>query len=780
MFSSSNLGKSLTKLIENKSLDSHTNKPHFFRLIDPADAVALEKLIEENPSVQVTDAIEAEIEELLKCMNPLLGMMGPEAMHAAKMQKIGDSDLMQYGVWVYYPWSNKLVHLLDEVEFAIVRTNRNKHKITVAEQELLSKKKIGVMGLSVGQSVSLTLAMERGFGELRIADFDSLDLSNLNRIRTGVHNLGVAKTTLVAREIAEIDPFLKVVCYPKGITAENINDFLTEGGHLDLLIDECDSFDIKINARKIAKSLGIPVLMEGSDRGTIDIERFDLEPERPVLHGMIDHLDMEKISTLKTLDEKIPYITAVTGAETLSPRMKGSAMEIMATISTWPQLASAVTFGGGVTADLSRKILLNLLKVSGRFFIDLDELIKDTDNTPPHMEDVNSTFESLNLKDITQAIQLAKLPSHSENIGLSEAQLNQIIEAGSKAPSGGNNQPWHFHYENNGLYVFLNKSVAGAFLDPDYQSSYLSIGAAIENIKQKAYELGFLTDVQYALNNQSNLLALLQFEEKATSISTTTSSWDLNLAQFIDQRHTNRKIAPRKEISLDTLTALSDAYPNLNLKWVQDPEQIKILSGISGQADLFRLYIPEAYKDFIHKEMRWTPEEVLETEDGIGVHTLDLSNNDLIGMRLMKDRRAIDFLRQIKGGNGLKRLAFQQFMSASAIGLITVNNIQDIPTLLDTGQGIENLWLKLTSMNYQFHPLNVPLLFFYKHNVEKKLVLPEENKAILNHLENTFNSIFKLENGEKALFMFRIFEASPSPERTIRKQQTKIHSRGRA
>ncbi|MGB1031398.1 MAG: ThiF family adenylyltransferase, partial [Flavobacteriales bacterium] len=112
-----------------------------------------------------------------------------------------------YGVWVYYPWLRKLVHLLDEKEFVECRTNRNKYKITAEEQEVLSKKVVGVVGLSVGQSVSLTMAMERSFGELRIADFDDLELTNLNRIRTGVHNLGLPKTTIVAREIAEIDPF---------------------------------------------------------------------------------------------------------------------------------------------------------------------------------------------------------------------------------------------------------------------------------------------------------------------------------------------------------------------------------------------------------------------------------------------------------------------------------------------------------------------------------------------------------------------------------------------
>ncbi len=113
---------------------------------------------------------------------------------------------------------------------SLVRTDRNRNKITSDEQALLATKKVGVIGLSVGQSVSLALTQERSFGELRLADYDTLDLSNLNRIRSGVHQLGLKKVVNVAREIAEIDPFLKVTCFPEGITTDNIERFLTEGG----------------------------------------------------------------------------------------------------------------------------------------------------------------------------------------------------------------------------------------------------------------------------------------------------------------------------------------------------------------------------------------------------------------------------------------------------------------------------------------------------------------------------------------------------------------------
>ena len=60
------------------------------------------------------------------------------------------------------------------------------------------------------------MAMERNCGLLKIADFDILELSNLNRIRSSVDCIGQKKTTLVAREIAEIDPFLQVEIFEEG------------------------------------------------------------------------------------------------------------------------------------------------------------------------------------------------------------------------------------------------------------------------------------------------------------------------------------------------------------------------------------------------------------------------------------------------------------------------------------------------------------------------------------------------------------------------------------
>lgn len=362
----------LEGLLINNGEQSAAYRPQFFRL--PGQTQELAGLLKTTPKVRVHDQILAQLKELMKSLNPAIRFT-PDSLQEAIAKHLGNKPLSEYGVWVYYPWSQTLVHLLDQEEFALVRTDRNRNKITREEQVVLGTKKIGVIGLSVGQSVSLTMALERTFGEIRLADFDTLDLSNLNRIRSGTHNLGQNKAVITAREIAEIDPFLHVVCFTDGLTVENMDSFFTDGGTLDLLVEECDSVDIKILARQKAKALGIPVVMDTSDRGCLDIERFDLEPHRPILHGRLDHLDQDMGAQDLSPEQRMLYATAIADPDSLSPRMKISLPEIGHTISTWPQLGSSVVLGGAIATDAVRRICLDQFQHSGRWHVDLEELI---------------------------------------------------------------------------------------------------------------------------------------------------------------------------------------------------------------------------------------------------------------------------------------------------------------------------------------------------------------------------------------------------------------------
>ena len=92
--------------------------------------------------------------------------------------------------WIYYPWRRAVVRLLGPRSFGMLRLDRNRNKLTRAEQARQRRLRIGVVGLSAGHSIAHVLAMEGLAGELRLADFDTVELSNLNRIPGSVLDLG--------------------------------------------------------------------------------------------------------------------------------------------------------------------------------------------------------------------------------------------------------------------------------------------------------------------------------------------------------------------------------------------------------------------------------------------------------------------------------------------------------------------------------------------------------------------------------------------------------------
>ena len=356
-------------------------RPLFFRTFETAQRAEYDDFIKKNQPI-VIDRYESQLFELVKVQNPAL-RQDPVALEKKLKYRKEVKPSNEDGVWVFYPWSNTMVHLLDEEEFVQVRTNRNLYKIEPDEQLRLRKACIGIIGLSVGQSIALTLAMERTCGTIRLADFDEIELSNMNRIRCGVQDMGVNKAIVAARQIAELDPFLHVECFVDGLTPDNMDSFFEgKGAPLDILVEECDGIDMKIISRIKAKSLGIPVVMDTNDKGMLDIERFDLEPDRPILHGKVPELEALELNALHqrlntlTLEEKVMYLTKIIGFENISEAMLRSLPEMNKRIIGWPQLASAVALGGAMVTDTCRKIITGKKLDSGRIFVDFDQIIQ--------------------------------------------------------------------------------------------------------------------------------------------------------------------------------------------------------------------------------------------------------------------------------------------------------------------------------------------------------------------------------------------------------------------
>lgn len=769
--------RSLNSLIEESSRKKLLYRPLVYRLSNHEDRRAFQTLLREEPKIEVFDELEGQLQELVKSINPKIQFKTEAGLLDKKVKEhMGNTAPEQYGVWVYYPWSSRVLHILDEDEFIEARTNRNRYKITAQEQKILSAKKVGVMGLSVGQSVSVTMAMERGFGEIRLADFDVLELTNYNRIRTGLHNMGINKAISTAREIAEIDPFLKVVCFTDGITENNIHNFLTDGGNLDLLVDECDGLDIKILARTEAKKLKIPVIMEASDRSAIDVERFDLEPERPILHGWLEHLDISKVKEAKTNEEKIPYLLAMLKMDTVSPRFKATMLEIEQTVTTWPQLAAEVTGGGGIMANLSRRIHLNQFTDSGRYYVDIDEQIT---NKTPENKKVNyipdpASFPppSITREEMALAADKTETSLEVDQIDIDREQLEGLIELAALAPSGGNNQPWKWLYYKSSLFLFHDAHRSVSFTDYNHVAANVALGATLENLVIAAHSRGYEIRVDILpVPECPALTAQCRFLKNTSRAVKIETHFGTDLVDYINKRCTNRLTGDKKPIPahiLQTLKGATESVPGAKIQFVETADQIQKLGRIITAAERLRFMHPQGHHELFKNELRWSRQEYEQKRDGIEVDSLNLTASEGAGMMLARDTRVIDYLREWKGGKGFEKLSQKAVDSASALGLITMPKFAPHDYIMG-GRATERLWLTTTKNNIALYPMTGPLFLFPRLIYGGGIGMTPEMISELKVLRKEFVDIFSLPENTGEIFLFRLCNANEPKLKSLRR-----------
>ena len=131
------------------------------KVLDPADATdsAVLEQLRADPVIEFIDHREEQLEELRRLRPP------PDQELVAEPCR-----------WAYYPWRRAVVAVLGPRAFRAVRLDRNRNVITAEEQNRLGTLRIGVAGLSVGHVIAHTLAAQGMCGELRLADFDGLEL----------------------------------------------------------------------------------------------------------------------------------------------------------------------------------------------------------------------------------------------------------------------------------------------------------------------------------------------------------------------------------------------------------------------------------------------------------------------------------------------------------------------------------------------------------------------------------------------------------------------------
>ncbi len=682
---------------------------------DPTDTAVLEQL-RANPVIEFIDHHEQQLDQLRGLRPP------PDAQLVAEP-----------GRWAYFPWRRTVVAVLGPRAFRTVRLDRNRNLITTAEEARLSALRIGVVGLSVGHVIAHTLAAQGLCGELRLADFDQIELSNLNRVPATVLDIGINKAEVAARRIAEVDPYLHVRALNDGLTPETLDQFLNG---LDIVIEECDSLDIKALLRQGARARRIPVLMATSDRGLVDVERFDLEPERPILHGLLGELDTALLAGM-TSREKVPYMLRFLEAEELSSRIAASLVEVDRTLSTWPQLASDVVLGATAIAEAVRRIGLSEELRSGRTRIDVAVALNQLDE-PKVARDRPSTPA-----DYSDPV----LPGAS----------GVITAAAIRAPSGGNVQPWHIKAGPQSITIRLAPEHTST-MDAGFRGSAVALGAALFNARVAAahqQKLGPVTLLESV--DGVPLQATLQLRD-----------WgDPHLAglyQPMLARETNRRLGTADAIPADTVELLHTVAERegARLHLLTDRADIAQVANLLAAADRIRYLTPRLHAEMI-SELRWPRSPYPDT--GIDVLSLELDPGDLAVIDILKRPDVVAHLGQWGAGTALGEDTRRRLLTSSAMAVISVPG----STLADYARGgsaVEAVWISAQQHGLAVQPVSP--VFLYAHDAEDLSELSPSYAEELSDLRERFRQLIHVFGTASLVLVMRFACSSPASVRSRR------------
>lgn len=747
-----------------EAVDLLSTRPQRFDAGCPHDAAALEQLAATGRIATIADTIEAQLMELVLTRHPQ-GLTDPDARRAIATELAGRHP-DAYGTWVYYPWDRRLVHVLPEPAFRELRGDRNRYKITTDERRTLGRLRIGIVGLSVGHAIATTLAREGVGHTFVLADHDALSLSNLNRVHAAPHAIGLNKAVLAARSIADVDPYCRVTCLPEGLHPGNLETFFGSGrAALDVVVEECDCIETKARVRHAARERGIPVVMVNSEGGVLDVERFDREPSRPIFHGLAGTVDVEGLAT-DDKDAKVAFLLPIVGEGNLSDRMVASLVEMDRSVRTWPQLASGVALGAALVTDAVRRLALGSLTRSGRFVVDVEQLVADDSPHCHHAEPVVRTEDPIPPPPPSVDVE------HLQSLGrrgppLTREQAAALVRYATLAPSGGNAQPWAFVHAGNTIECRANPMVPVPAFDPQARSVDLALGAAIENVELAASAMGLRMRLDPPRGDDpTELRARLTLVADELAI-------DPLLAQ-VSRRCTNRHLGTGTELADESLAALHREVRSAGARLLvhTSADARARVAELVAEADRLRMLSERMLAD-LAGELRWTAEDV-ERGDGLDVRTLGLRPGERATLRLLLRAPAMRLVASIDGGDKIKDTSRRGVRGASAIGLV-VGPEGDRLAYVRGGRALQRMWLTATAHAIAVAPMTTLLFLLRLSPQQARALLPPGGCASLERLRAELHTLFPEAAGQLHAFLFTLGDA-PTPTLRARRRPADEHA----
>lgn len=450
--------------------------------------------------------------------------------------------------------------------------------------------------------------------------------------------------------------------------------------------------------------------------------------------------------------DKVPYVLRILGEENLSPRTLASLVEMDETLTSFPQVASEVALGGAQGAHVARRVLLDEMHASGRWYMDLDEILREgaraamPDGAPP-----------LGAKACDEALRAPAVGPLVRSATLSPEAVRSLVSYAILAPSPHNGQAWRFRYRDGRLQCRRDPERSGGILDFGHGAAHLALGAAAENVVEAAAGMGFAAIVTPFPDPSDPLLACeVTFEARGNGRASPRLA-------AIPERATNRRRGTRVPLDPGDAAALEAAVTThgARLQWITEPDALEEAGQILGAGDRVAYLSKDLHAELM-EGVRWTPEEVLRTRDGIDIATMEMSAADVAGLRVVSRWSAMRLVGMMGSGRVLEQVSRKAVASASALGLVTMPGT-DPTAFVRGGQAMEAAWLVATVRGLAFHPLAMmPYLFAH---VERGTGagFTEAEQATLRALRRRYLALFDVPEGWCEPILFRLAGGVPAP-----------------
>lgn len=149
--------------------------------------------------------------------------------------------------------------------------------IDIEGQEKLLAAKVLIVGLGgLGSPVAMYLAAA-GVGHLVLADFDLVDITNLQRqIVHGTSRVGENKAQSAAKTLRELNPEIQITCIEKMLDADSL---LEQVKQVAVVVDCTDNFQTRFAINAACVAAKVPLVSGAAIRLEGQITLFDFREE---------------------------------------------------------------------------------------------------------------------------------------------------------------------------------------------------------------------------------------------------------------------------------------------------------------------------------------------------------------------------------------------------------------------------------------------------------------------------------------------------------------------